>query len=35
MTVQEVLDWLEERRASEHDLAGMARYGFVRRAGSR
>ncbi len=28
MTVQQVLDWLEERRAPEHDLAGMARYGI-------
>ena len=28
MTVQEVLDWLEERHASEHDQAGMARYGI-------
>ena len=28
MTVQEVIDWLEERRASEDDLAGVARYGI-------
>ena len=28
MTVEEVLAWLAERRASEHDLAGMARYGI-------
>lgn len=28
MTVDEIVAWLAERRASEHDLAGMARYGI-------
>lgn len=28
MTVDEIVAWLTERKASEHDLAGMARYGI-------
>jgi 3-methyladenine DNA glycosylase AlkD len=28
VTVEEILAWLEERRADEHDLSGMARYGI-------
>ena len=28
MTAEEILAWLEQRRASERDLAGMARYGI-------
>lgn len=28
MTVDEIVAWLADRKASEHDLAGMARYGI-------
>ena len=28
MTADEIVAWLAERKASEHDLAGMARYGI-------
>lgn len=28
MTAEEVVAWLAERKASDHDLAGMARYGI-------